>query len=293
LYSSKEVAEIVGLQESRVRYWAQTGVVGPSERKGGKGVYTFQDVVGVKAAKELLDGGLTLQRVRKNLEALKAQLPHLDRPLAQLRIVSDGDRLLVAEDGARFEPLSGQLVLDFQVGPLEGRAAEIMQVQPPAAPSAKLTREDSAYAWFLEGTRLDADPATTDQALIAYQKALDGDPRLAAAHTNLGNLLYRRGELADAAAHYEAALELDGEQPEARYNLGNLRHENGDLEGALADWFRVVADCPEFADAHFNLAMAFVRDGSAGRARVHLERYLALDAEGSWADKARQILETL
>ena len=58
-----------------MRYWAQTGVVGPSERANGHAVYTFQDLVGVRAAKELLDSGVTLQRARKNLEALRAQLP--------------------------------------------------------------------------------------------------------------------------------------------------------------------------------------------------------------------------
>ena len=54
MYSSKDVAQIVGVQESRVRYWAQTGFVGPSEKKNGRAVYSFQDLVGVKTAKELL-----------------------------------------------------------------------------------------------------------------------------------------------------------------------------------------------------------------------------------------------
>ena len=119
MFSAREVAEIVGLQESRVRYWAQTGVVSPSAKAGGRGSYTFQDLVGLKTAKELLDRGVTLQRVRRNLEALRAQLPHIERPLASLRIVSDGDRLVVIDEQARFEPTTGQLVMDFALAPLE------------------------------------------------------------------------------------------------------------------------------------------------------------------------------
>src|SRR5262249_49725789 len=146
---ARDVARIVGLQESRIRYWAQTGFVGPSARSGGKHVYTFQDLVGVKAAKELLDRGLTVQRVRKNLDALREQLPHVERPLAQLRIVSDGDRLVVLEEETRYEPTTGQLVMDFALAPLEREVAELPVSETPAP------RSDTAYAWFLEGQRLE------------------------------------------------------------------------------------------------------------------------------------------
>lgn len=290
MYTARDVAEIVGLQESRVRYWAQTGVVGPSERKGGRALYSFQDVVGVKAAKELLDSGLSLQRVRKNLEALKAQLPQVDKPLAQLRIVSDGESLVVATPEAPFEPASGQLVMDFAVQALEGRAAEVVRLKAEEKTDA---RESSAYAWFLEGCRLDGDPAHEDEALTAYQNALGLDPHLAAAHTNIGNLLYRRGDATTARRHYEAALALDPDQPEARYNLANILDEQGEPERAIAEWYRVLTFCPEFVDAHFNLAMALLRDGAEVRARRHLERYLAFDDEGEWADRARELIASL
>ena len=98
--------------------------------------------------------------------------------------------------------------------------------------------------------------AKTIGALIAYRKALEGDPALAAAHTNLGNLLYRRGERGEARTAYEAALALDPEQPEARYNLGNLLDDVGEHDGARMEWIASSPACPEFADAHFNLAVA-------------------------------------
>lgn len=290
MFSACEVAEIVGLQESRVRYWAQTGVVSPSERRGGKVLYNFQDLVGVKAAKELLDRGVSLQAVRKNLEALRQQLPHVDRPLAQLRIVSDGERLVVAGEHAPFEPLTRQVVMDFQLAALEGRAAEVAEL--PRAPEHP--QRETAWALYLEGTRLDSDPARAGQALVAYRQALASDPQLAVAHTNIGNLLYRGRDHAGALTHYEAALAIDPEQPEARYNLANLLDEAGDSERAIAEWFRVVSTCPEFADAHFNLAAAFLREGSRERARIHLQRYIALDGQaGEWAERAREILRTL
>ena len=48
---------------------------------------------------------------------------------------------------------------------------------------------------------------------------------------------------------------------------------------------------PEFADAHFNLAMLLETLGNAGRARDHWRRYLELDPESKWAEIIRQRLE--
>ena len=86
LYSIKDVARIFGLQESRLRYWLQTGFITPSVRRGGRHFYTFSDLVSVKTAIELLDAGLSMQRVRKNLIALRQVLPDDDQPMARLRI---------------------------------------------------------------------------------------------------------------------------------------------------------------------------------------------------------------
>jgi tetratricopeptide (TPR) repeat protein len=274
-YSSRDVATIVGISESRVRYWAQTGVVGPSEKVSGRALYSFQDLVSVKAAKELLDGGLTLQRARKNLEALRTQLGE-NRPLANVRVRSDGERVVVTDDGASFEPLTGQLVMDFALDELQGQLAELATATPPPPAAALPTsRAESAWAWFLEGGECEAR-GDDDRAIIAYSKALEGDPALAAAHTNLGNLHYRRRERGEARAAYQRALALDPDQPEARYNLGNLLDDLGEREAARVEWHRVAAACPEFADAHYNLAVAAARDGDPDAARLHLKRYLAL-----------------
>jgi tetratricopeptide (TPR) repeat protein len=271
------------VQESRVRYWAQTGVVGPSDKVNGRAVYNFQDLVSVKAAKELLDHGITLREVRKNLDALRAQLPAVSRPLAQLRVRSDGEKLIVADRAGAYEPLSGQLVMDFALEELAGQLAELSASDPqPGAPPRVDARSDSAWALFRVGNELEAH-GDEEQAIAAYEKALAGDPALAAAHTNLGNLLFRRGQRGEARTHYEAALALDPDQPEARYNLGNLLDEVGEKELARMEWYRVITACPEFADAHFNLAVGFARQGDGGRARTHLERYLALKPDDEQA----------
>ena len=301
LYTAREVARVFGIQESRILYWVRTGVVGPSVRRGGRGFFTFQDLISVKAAKELIDRGATLQSVRRNLAALRQALPTMERPLQHLRVLSNGDQLAVVADDVSFEPMSGQVVMDFMVGTLQTRIAEVMRLpardETPTPTPATATDEDmgarSAYGWFLRGCTLDEEEHREEAAIEAFLHALTIDPSLAAAHTNLGNLAHRAGRRGDAREHYERALALDPEQPEARYNLANLLDELGEHELAIAEWTRVAAVCPGFADAHFNLGSALARQGAGPAASLHLGRYLELDENGEWAAAARALLERL
>ena len=300
LYTTRDAARIFDIAESRLLYWARTGVAGPSVRRGGRVLYTFSDLVTVKSAKELLDGGLTLQAVRKNLAALRTALPSIDRPLARLRIVSNGERLVVIGEDVSFEPLSGQLVMDFAVGALWSKVAEVMELPVRTTTLTDSGRvladeatERSAFGWFTRGCTLDDGNGDGAPAEDAYRRALALDPSLAAAHTNLGNLAHRRGQRGEARAAYERALELDPEQPEARFNLANLLDELGEGGRAIYEWTRVVALTPDFADAHFNLGAAFAQSGDRDAARSHLHRYLALESEGEWAEQARTLLSAL
>ena len=84
LYSIRDVARILAVQESRLRYWMQVGFVGPTVRKGGRFYYTFCDLVAVKAAKDLLAADVTLQGARKAVEGLRKKLPGgLSKPLVR------------------------------------------------------------------------------------------------------------------------------------------------------------------------------------------------------------------
>jgi Flp pilus assembly protein TadD len=76
--------------------------------------------------------------------------------------------------------------------------------------------------------------------------------------------------------------------------LANLIMEAGDLELAVAELRRVLLIAPDFADAHYNLAVALERLGGRAQARAHLERYLGLDGDAApWASDARALIHRL
>jgi tetratricopeptide (TPR) repeat protein len=279
VYSPRQVAEIVGLPESRVRYWAQTGLVGPSERRGGRATYSFSDLVALKACKQLTDAGVPSQRLRKTLEAVRSQLPGVTQPLAELRLVGDGDRVIMVRDGSRYEPVSGQLLFDLDVGSLAAAVGEL-----------KTLPEDTAWTRFEDGLALER-AGQPDAARAAWERALALDPSLAAAHTNLGHLAFAAGRSDEARAAWERALALDPSQPEAHFNLGNWHDAAGDAPRALAEWFAALAADDTFAAAHFQVGAVLAESGAADRARTHLLRYLELAPDGEAAAEARRLLE--
>jgi tetratricopeptide (TPR) repeat protein len=277
-FSFGAAAAILGISESRLRYWSQVGFVGPSRREGGKQVYSFQDLAAVKAARELVDRGLSPNDIRRSIDRVRAQLPDIDRPLEHLRVAFDGKELVLVEEGGAFA-LSGQRVFDFGLGELRARASGWGRTTPvaPEAPPAPVSedRAGTAYGWFQEGLRSEAE-SREDAAAAAYRRALELDPGLAGAHNNLGALAHRRGDAAEARACFQAALALDPDQAEARYNLAYLLLEGGELELGAAELRRVLELAPDNPDVHFNLGIALEALGSRKQAREHLTRYLEL-----------------
>ena len=294
-YGFSAAARIVGLSESKLRYWSQSGFVGPSLRRAGRQVYSFQDLVSVRAAKELVDRGFQPAQIRKALEQVRTKLPTVDRPLAKLRVTWDGSSLSVVEDGVTFE-VSGQRRFDFGLSDLADRATEVCALSgPPSAPEKPASEPATivgAYEMFSKGLNLEATPEQAPAAEACYRQALEHDPGLAAAHTNLGGLAFRRGDLSLARIEFEAALALDPEQPEARYNLAGLLYQQGEIERAASELRRVVQQSPWFADAHYNLATVLEKLGSKRQAAEHLHLYLDLDsrspeAENPWRQEAQ------
>jgi tetratricopeptide (TPR) repeat protein len=294
MYTFAGAAKILDVAESKLRYWAQVGFVGPSGRRAGKPVYSFQDLISVKAAKELTERGFKPAEIRKAIDEVRATLPHLDRPLDRIRVAFDGTKLVIVDEGSAYEP-TGQKVFAFGLGELARRLAADRPAREAAAELPE-PRGRSAYEWFVEGTRIETVGGDDADARSerCYREAIALDPGLAAAHTNLGGLAYRRGDMSGARQAFEAALALDPEQPEARFNLANLVLEAGDIELAVAELRRVLQATPDFADAHYNLAIALERLGGRAQARAHLERYLALEPETTaWAAEARALIGRL
>ncbi len=109
LYRTSEVVDRLGISRRQLQYWAQTGLVAPSATTpGGHRRYSFEDLVALRTAARLIDGGISVQRIRKSLAALRRTLPEVERPLTELVLVATGDVVLVFGEETVFEAISGQ-----------------------------------------------------------------------------------------------------------------------------------------------------------------------------------------
>jgi tetratricopeptide (TPR) repeat protein len=284
VFTGSEVVKLLGMSVGRLRSLDRAGIVPPSGQRSGRRAYTFSDIIALRAARDLLARNVRLRDVARAIDNIRKALPKVTRPLAELRIVSDGQRVIVKSSAGIFEPLTGQMMLDFEVKDLRDDVVRVLR------PLVGKERARSAYDLYVRASRLDEDPETMSEAEALYRRALEIDPFLAIAYTNLGNICFRRNDEPQAEALYRRALEIDAMQPEAQYNLGYVMLERGQAAEAIEFFRGAIRSDPRFADAYFNLAMAYEQVGEPSKARPCWRKYLEIEPTGTWADIARRHL---
>jgi DNA-binding transcriptional MerR regulator len=284
LFTGPEVVKLLAISVGRLRSLDKAGIVTPSGRRRGRRAYTFPDIIALRAARDLLLRKVRLRDVARAVDNIRASLPKVTRPLAELRIISDGQRVVVKSTHGSFEPLTGQMVLDFEVKSLRDDVVRVLR------PVAGRERARTAYDLYVRASQLDENPATIPEAEDLYRRAIELDPWLAIAYTNLGNVCFRRGDEENAEIFYRKALEIEATQPEAQYNLGYVMLERGQAADAVAFFRGAIGSDPRFADAYFNLAMAYEQIGSPDKARPCWRKYLEIEPTGTWAEIARKHL---
>jgi len=284
LFSRSEIARLLDITPARLRTLDRAGIVSPTARRRGRRAYTFSDLIALRTAQSLLQQHVRLRDVTRAVAALRRSLPKVTRPLQELRIVSDGERVVVRSQDGAFEPLTGQMVLDFEVKTLRDDVVRVLR------PSAGRERARTAYELYLRASQLDEEPLTMDDAERLYREAIALDPWLAIAYTNLGNIRFRRQDGTRAEDLYKKALEIDARQPEAQYNLGYVMLERGEPDGSIPLFLGAIESDPKFSDAYFNLAMAYEQVGESQKARPYWKSYIMLEPSGTWTEIAKRHL---
>jgi len=240
--STAEVARLLRLPEARVRELARSAL-GRASRRGHRYAFSFQDLVVLRAARELLEAGVPAARVRRALEALARKLPG-GHSLSGVRIYADGREVAVYAEGGAWQPETGQTLFDFGVDAL-ARQVEALRDAPPAAGGNALLEFERGLA--LE----DEDP---EAARRAYARALQLDPGQVDAYVNLGRLVHEAGDAVEAARLYGLALERSPDDPVIHFNLALALEDTAGPAAAARSYERALELDPDFADAHFNLA---------------------------------------
>lgn len=274
-FSPEDVQRIVGLTRKQLDYWDRLRLVSPREQEGTR-YYDFRDLIGLRTIKQLLEKGISANRLQRALSALNRKLDQVQTPLSQLRILSDGKDVVVEQGSARLEPVSGQFVLNFETRELDE--------------SIRFVAKRSADDWFAMALSYEGSQETRAEAIHAYQRCIDAEPDRADALLNCGTLYYEDGNFEKAAEFFRAALDAEPQNPLAHFNLGSVLEEMGQLEEARKHLRQALMLDPNYCDAHYNLAFVCEKLRAFPEAREHWHAYIQLDPVGPWSNYARQRL---
>jgi tetratricopeptide (TPR) repeat protein len=277
-FSPEDVQRIVGLTRKQLDHWDRLGLVSPQEEQGA-GYYDFRDLIGLRTIKQLLEKGISANRLQRALSALNEKLSQVKSPLSQLRILSDGKDVLVQQGTAHLEALSGQFVLNFETRELDE--------------SVQFITHRSADDWLAIGLSYEGNEKTRSQAIDAYDRCVDVDPHNADALLNCGTLYYEDGNFEKAADYFQHAIVAQPKSALAHFNLGSVLEEMGELEEARRYLRQAVFLDHNSCDAHYNLAFVCEKLRAFPEASEHWQTYIKLDPVSPWSTYARQRLAAI
>jgi DNA-binding transcriptional MerR regulator len=96
-FTAMQACRFTGCTGNQLRYWDKIGLVKPGVqstggRPGVRRLYSFRDLIALRVVKSLLDGGMSLQRVRRAYTYLRDNAG-LDDHLSSVRLVTDGSSI--------------------------------------------------------------------------------------------------------------------------------------------------------------------------------------------------------
>lgn len=109
-FTTPQVARLASVEPRNLSYWIDSGLVRPERRARGRGIglgheFGFRGLVEVRTIRDLRDQGLSLQRIRRALDALRRHWPEAGDLGAGAKLVTDGRDALLVLDRERFVSL--------------------------------------------------------------------------------------------------------------------------------------------------------------------------------------------
>ncbi len=249
-FTAADLRRILRVSESVLRSCLRAALLHVSPKSPCR--YSFQNLVLLRTAQGLKEGGVSGRRIRAVLLSLQRQLGE-GQGMSSLKIYASGKRVVVWDGLSHWQPDSGQFLLNF----------DTKQILKPARLKAPRREQPSpaeaALTWFERAMVLQAD--SRDEARRAYQEALRLQPAFVEAHINLGLLHHNAGDLKEAETCYRRALQYGPESALAHFNLAVVLEDRADKSGALTAYAEALKRAPDFREAYCNLAHLYEQVG--------------------------------
>jgi tetratricopeptide (TPR) repeat protein len=136
-----------------------------------------------------------------------------------------------------------------------------------------------------------------DKAIASYQRGIEHNPMNAKVHVSLGKIYYtEKGLYYESVTAYKKAIDLDPGYLDARMGLAEVYEDKGLYREAIEEYRRVVEADAKNTGALYNLALVYEKVDTK-EAIALWERYIALassiPSEKDWVDVAKLHLRKL
>ncbi|MEA2460161.1 MAG: hypothetical protein QOH90_338 [Actinomycetota bacterium] len=129
-FTAAQACRFTGCTPHQLRYWDRINLVRPTlqstgGRPGVRRLYAFRDLVALKVVRSLLEGGVSLQRVRRAYDYLRRKAS-LEKNFSEVKLSTDGHTIFSTSEGELLDLLrEGQmaffLAIDEAADSPEGR----------------------------------------------------------------------------------------------------------------------------------------------------------------------------
>jgi Tfp pilus assembly protein PilF len=289
-FSLHEAARILQVPEASLRKLARAGLLTSQGGPIGPPSFGYQDLLVLRTTQGLIESGVPMRRIRRIWSSLRDQLA-AGAPLSGITLETEGEDVVASDGSARWEPDSGQVLLDFEAaGLLEHREplAKPRLVPEPPAREEPLDREfrpgpDSPETDVAHGPGAPRRPVLR---IVPRASEAPGEPEITSDMT--AEDWYEAAcefELTSperAIEAYEHAVELDPFMADAHLNLGRQLHMAGERGRAEPCYREAVRLAPDDPTPHFNLGVLLEESGRKDEA-IHAYRQ-AIARDPDFAD---------
>ncbi len=212
--------------------------------------------------------------------------------LFAFRFLPNGNYYVVVEEQG-YQPARQYVMLDMRIDP---KAQVQIALEPlekgPQDPSQIISGSAKSYELNSKKPTPLYDPKALREfekgnakerkgnfraAIVHYQKALRLEPGLYPALNNLGTVLEKQEDHAQAEAAFLKSLKINSDDAEAYINLGHVLFEEGKYGVAIVRLEQGLQRFPRSAVGHFFLGSAYLRLGNLEKAEPNLKTASSLD----------------
>jgi tetratricopeptide (TPR) repeat protein len=163
-----------------------------------------------------------------------------------------------------------ELIKFYQIGHYE--------ISENLAKSLLLKYPNHPFCWTVLSAIL-KQVGRLEESLNAMERAVEIEPKDAAAHNNLGVMYRGLGRLEAAELSYKTAITINFNLFEAHSNLANTLRELGRLGEAEVSCRKAIFINPNYADAHNNLSIILKESGRLSEAETSCRKAISINPD--------------